>query len=115
MGMFDGMMYGYRGYGYPMAGMFIWMFIAWLVQLVIGYLVYRDAKDRQMNAVLWLILVIIPGIGWLFLILYVIIRETSGHGHLPGSESALNILNERYARGEITAEQYRSMKDELKK
>jgi uncharacterized membrane protein len=31
----------------------------------------------------------------------------------PGSRPAMDIVRERYARGEITADQYREMRDEL--
>ncbi len=101
----------YGGYGYPMYGGF-WVVIAWIVQLVIGYFVYLDAKQRGMNPVLWFILVILPMIGWLFLVLYIIIRET-GRPAAGSEKSATAILDERFARGEITAEEYRKMKDEL--
>ena len=47
-------------YGYPFAGMSIWMGIIWVIQLIVGYFVYRDAKEREMNPVLWFILVILP-------------------------------------------------------
>ena len=112
MGMY-GMMYGYPGYWYPFSGMFLWMSAGWIIQLIIGYLVYRDAQERRMSPVLWLILVIVPMIGWIFLILYLIIRE-SGQQPLP-ERAASGILDMRFARGEITAEEYRQMKEELKK
>jgi len=101
-------------YGYPFAGMSIWMGIVWVIQLVVGYFVYRDAKERQMSPVLWFIVVIIPVIGWLFMVIYVIIRETE-HRPSPQKESSEKILDERFAKGEITSEQYRQMKEELKK
>ena len=103
-------------YGYPYGGgMLAGMFIVWIVQLVVGYLVYQDAKGRQMNPVLWFILVILPMIGWLFLLIYVIIRETQSPAALPAGKSALQILAERYAKGEISAEEYQRMKEDLKK
>jgi putative membrane protein len=109
----DGFSY-HMMYGYPFAGMFIWMFMIWVIQLIVGYFVYRDAGERQMSPVLWFILVIIPAIGWLFLVIYLIIRET-GHPPAPEKGSAEKILDERFARGEITPEEYRQMKEELKK
>ena len=103
-------MYGY--YGAPFGG-FLWMGIAWLLQLFLAYLVYQDAKQRDVNPVLWAILVAIPMIGWLFLVIYVIIRETGRPVQGGGQSSAKAILDERFAKGEITAEEYRKMKDEL--
>ncbi len=89
------------------------MSIGWIIQLIVGYLVYRDALERRTSPVLWFILVIVPMIGWIFLILYLIIRES---GQQPLSErSASGILDMRFARGEITPDEYRQMKEELKK
>ncbi len=103
------------GYGMPFGlGFFgFWMGFWWIVFLIIGYLVYRDAESRGMNGVLWFILVILPMVGILFLIIYVIVRETSSSG--TKRAGALEILKERYARGEITEEEYRKMREELEK
>ncbi|MDD1676054.1 MAG: SHOCT domain-containing protein [Methanomicrobiales archaeon] len=110
----DGFWY-HMMYGYPYSGMLIWMFVVWIVQLIVGYLVYQDARGRRMNAGLWFVLVILPMIGWLFLVIYVIIRETRGPEVPPTVKSALQILDERYAKGEISAEEYQRMKEDLRK
>ena len=62
--------------GSPYIGgmVFFWL----LLFLVIGFLVYQDANKRGMNSLLWFILVILPMVGWIFLILYIVARETSG-------------------------------------
>jgi putative membrane protein len=113
MGGFMGeMMYGYP-YGYPFAGMFIWMGIIWILQIIIAYLVYQDANRHDRNPLLWAILVVIPMIGWLFLVIYVIIRETGRPGPAGEKPSARAILDERFARGEIKTEEYQKMKEEL--
>jgi putative membrane protein len=93
-------------WSFPFFGMIFWL----VVFLVIGYLVYQDANKRGMNGLLWFILVIIPMVGWIFLILYIIVRETSAK-----QSTALETLKERYARGEITREEYLRMKEELER
>ncbi|HMA05783.1 MAG TPA: SHOCT domain-containing protein [Methanomicrobiales archaeon] len=110
----DGFWYGMMdGYPYPFYGMFIWMGIVWVLQLVVGYFVFRDARERGMSPVLWFILVVLPMIGWLFLVIYVVIRETGRPASSGEKSSAGGILDERFAKGEITAEDYRKMKEEL--
>jgi len=66
------MMYG--TFGHPLLRL-IFMVVLWLVQLVIAYFIYRDAKDRNMLAPVWAILSILPMFGFLAALLYLIIRE----------------------------------------
>jgi putative membrane protein len=112
MGMMDGMWGGYYG-GYPFFG---WgLGLIWLVLfLVIGYLVYQDANKRGMNGLLWGILVIIPMVGIIFLILYIVIRESSPQKAVLENSKAMDILKGRYAKGEITSEQLNRMSADLK-
>ncbi|AGB03439.1 SHOCT domain-containing protein [Methanoregula formicica] len=110
----DACMGGYGGWGFPFFGMW-WMMLVWfIIFLIIGYFVYQDANKRGMNGLLWWILIIIPMIGILALILYVILRESSGNKITEG-KTAIDILKERYAKGEITSEQFQRMSEELKK
>jgi len=116
--MMDNLWGGIPGYGmgsgFPFFG---WgMMIGWIViALVVGYFVYKDANSRGMNGLLWWILILIPWIGILVLILYVIILETSGQKKVAEEDTAVGILKERYAKGEITTEQFRTMSEELKR
>jgi putative membrane protein len=106
--------YGTAGYGFPIWRVFMMLF--WLfVFLVIAYLVYKDAKTRGMNGLLWGILVIIPFVGILFLIIYVVLRETKGHYGSPKEKSAMDIVKERYAKGEISSEEFQKITEDLKK
>lgn len=93
---------------FPFSGwgmMLIWV----IVFLVIAILVYRDANRRGMNGLLWFILVILPMIGLVFLILYLVIRE-------PGAgDTAMALLRQRYARGEIDEEEFRKRREELER
>jgi putative membrane protein len=98
------------GWGFP-----FWMLFWLVIFLIIAYLVYRDANTRGMNGLLWAILVLIPMAGILFLVIYIIVRETGGQKPLPGEKSAMDILKERYAKGEITSEQFQKMSEDLKK
>ena len=116
MGMMDYMWGGNNGYGY---GFPFWgwgMMLIWLVLfLVIGYLVYQDANKRGMNGLLWGILVIIPMVGLLFLVIYIVIRENGTQKPVTVGKTAMDILKERYVKGEITSEQFQKMSEELRK
>jgi putative membrane protein len=114
--MMEDMWGGYSsgGFGFPIWRIFIMLF--WLfVFLVIAYLVYKDAKTRGMNGLLWGILVLIPFVGILFLIIYVVIRETTEHNGSPEKKSAMDIVKERYAKGEISSEEFQKITEDLKK
>lgn len=56
---------------------------------------------------------------WFFLLIlavilaYVLVRAARGGPDRPGEDSALEILKRRYARGEISREEYLEMKREL--
>jgi len=86
----------------------------WIVFIVIAFLVYKDAEQRNMNGLLWFILVIIPWIGILFLIVYLIIRSEEAEIE-EAIEDAQKILDERYAKGEITRKEYLQMKKDMEK
>jgi putative membrane protein len=105
----DHMMGGFDGFG-----MWLWMIGIWLVFIVIAFLVYRDAERRGMNGLLWFVLVILPWVGILFLIIYLIIRDEKILDK-SSKKSAESILNERYARGEITQREYLQIKNEIRK
>jgi putative membrane protein len=102
------------GYGFPFLG---WgMGLIWLVAfLIIGYLVYQDANKRGMNGLLWGILIIIPMVGILFLIMYIVVRESNSQKTVPEGSNAMDILKVRYAKGEITSEQFKTISEDLKK
>ena len=51
------------------------MLAVWIVQLLIAFLIYRDAKEQKMLAPVWAILAILPMFGFLVDVLYLIIRE----------------------------------------
>jgi putative membrane protein len=91
------------------SSMWFWMIGYWFVFVIIGILVYKDAEERKMSGLLWFILVVLPWIGVLFLIIYLIIRQDRFQHGQP-LKSANAILDERYARGEITQEDYTRMK-----
>ncbi|OPY55215.1 MAG: hypothetical protein A4E49_00516 [Methanosaeta sp. PtaU1.Bin112] len=96
--------------------------LSWLVSLAVAYLVYKDAEKRGMNGLLWGLPILIPWMGILFLILYLILRD-SGHriateraeSSAQARTTAEQILDERYAKGELTREVYMQMKEDLKR
>jgi len=92
---------------------------AWLVSLAIAYLVYKDAEKRGINGLLWALPILIPWIGILFVIMYLILRDSgrgiSAESGATAKSTPEKILDERYARGELTRELYLQMKEDLKK
>ena len=103
-------------HGFPFMG--IGMILIWLVSVAIAYLVYKDAEKRGMNGLLWGLPIVIPWIGILFLILYLILRDSAHRatgGGVNIKMSPEEILDERYAKGEITRELYVQMKEDIRK
>lgn len=101
--------------GFPFLG---WgMLLLWLlVFLVIGVLVYRDANHRGMNGLLWFILVILPMVRFIFLILFLVLREPGGGQQtVPVGDTAMDVLRQRYARGDIDEEEFRKREKELER
>ena len=56
-----------------MLGIIITLIIFWIVAIGLAVWVYKDAKKRDMNAVVWLLIVLLSGcIGC---IIYLVVRE----------------------------------------
>jgi putative membrane protein len=90
-------------WGIPFFG--YWFIFLWVLQFIIAFMVYRDAEKRNMNSVLWFVLVILPWIGIFFIIGYLILRD-EGEDSKESMDAAMIILDERYAKGEITRKEY---------
>ncbi len=102
------------GYGFGFFG--FWTIFWLIVWVLIAYLVYQDAEKRGMNGLLWLILILIPMVNIVALIIYIVVRESQPQTQKREAEKTpLEILKERYARGEITHEEFEKMKRELEK
>jgi hypothetical protein len=65
---------------YPFMGLEI--FIIPLLHLAIAYLVYKDAMDKGENGFLWAVLTLLPLVGLLLLIAYLVSR--SGNPAIAG-------------------------------
>lgn len=102
--MGDYMMYGWN--------IWFWILGTWIILAAIAFLVYLDARDRGMNGLLWFTLVILPMIGLAFLIAYLIARDDR-YEYEMSRMSPEAILNRRYARGDITADEYWQMKKSM--
>ena len=61
-------------HAHPFAGLFF-MILVWLVQLVLAFLIYRDAKEQKMLAPVWAILGILPMFGFACDLVYLVVRE----------------------------------------
>lgn len=105
---------GFYPHGFPFVS---WgLVLVWfIVFLVIGYFVYLDANKKGKNGLPWWILVMIPFLGIIFLILYMVIREGGSPNAGLENSKAMNILKGRYALGELTSEQFVMMQEDLKK
>jgi putative membrane protein len=110
--MMDGWGHMMDWWGIPFMG--FWWIGVWIIQLVIAFLVYNDAEKSKNNGLLWFVLVVIPWIGVIFLIIYLIIREEKTEAKETISD-AQKILDERYVKGKITREEYERMKKDIEK
>jgi putative membrane protein len=100
----------------PMLGMFIWgptmgggMMGGWGVPGGYGW---GYATGMRWGFMLARVLIPLAFIGLLIVGAYLLLRPRA---ELPRSENPLSILDERYAKGEITSEQYSEMKKNLSK
>ena len=97
-------------WGIPYMG--YWNIGLWIVQLIIAFLVLKDCEKRNMNGLLWFILIILPWIGVLFIIGYLIVRS-EGTEIKEGLDDAQKVLDDRYAKGEITRKEYMQTKMDM--
>jgi len=93
------------------------MTFAWILSIAIAYLVYKDAERRGMNGLLWDLSILVPWIGMLFLVLYLIMRDWKHHTakNVEIRTAPDEILDERYAKGELSRELYMQMKEDINK
>jgi len=117
--LIDPIAYDSCGWGYwswlGLPFMWLWMLGIWAVFVVIAIIVYRDAEERGMNGLLWAILLLIPmpPLQVLAFVVYLVLREEQ-MGTTTPLKSAPAILKERYARGDITRDEYLRMKEDIK-
>ena len=64
----------YMHHAHSFAGPIL-MIAIWVIQLLIAYLIWKDAKEQRMLAPVWVILAILPMFGYLSDLLYLILRE----------------------------------------
>lgn len=97
-------------WGIPFIG--FWWIGVWVIQFIIAFLVYKDAEKKNNNGVIWFVLVILPWVGIIFLIVYLILREDrTDSGEIIND--AQKILDNRYAKGEISREEYLQAKKDI--
>ncbi|MBU0496674.1 MAG: SHOCT domain-containing protein [Candidatus Thermoplasmatota archaeon] len=99
---------------WPFSFFGFWIIFVWVIQIIVAVLIYFDAVKQGKNGLLWLFLVIIPWLGVLFLLMYLVVRGEEKDVK-ESCEYALNVANERYAKGEITREEFLQVKEDIKK
>ncbi|MDN7023691.1 SHOCT domain-containing protein [Methanoculleus sp. FWC-SCC1] len=95
----------------------VWLFIALgsLLLLLLGLLVWKDAEKRGMRGFYWFVPVALPMVGFLFLFLYLVVRQTDRRGGAESEEEARCMIERWHAEGEISDEEYRAMQEELER
>ena len=59
---------------HPFGGILV-MALIWIVQLIVAYLIWKDAKEQEMLGPVWAILAIIPMFGFFADLVYLVLRE----------------------------------------
>jgi len=64
----------YMMHAHPAGGLLL-LIAVWIVQLLVAFLIWRDAKEQKMLAPVWVILAILPFFGFIVDLLYLLVRE----------------------------------------
>ena len=75
---------------------------------------YMDGYQHMMNSRYGGIIMWIPLVVVIVLIIYFVTQTSKGNGEKKSQETPLDILKKRYAKGEITREEYERMKHDIK-
>jgi putative membrane protein len=127
MGDHGGMMG--QGMGYAGYGSVLWILLLVLIGLAVYYVVKKEGgaklKDKELLAIGGAVLLVLllggsmmgvgMGIGLIFWVLLIVLVYylIAGKGKVIGGESSQEILDRRYAKGEISREEYLRMKEEI--
>ncbi len=128
MGDHGGMMG--QGMGYAGYGSVIWILLLVLIGFAVYYVVKKEGgvklKEKELLVIGGAVLLVLllgggmiggfgMGIGLIFwvLIIALVYYLIAGKGKVIGGESSQEILDKRYAKGEISREEYLKMKEEM--
>ncbi len=64
------------------------------------------------NGLLWLIPIVVPMVGFIFIVPYLVLREILDRQSVRANDQAMEVLRERSAKGGIAEEEYRKRKGE---
>ena len=80
----------------------------WIIQVFIAAVIYFDAKKKGLDAGFWSVITLIPLVGFISVVAYIITTHME-------EDRPFDLLQQRLFRGEITDDEYRTLYEDIKR